>query len=132
MTWLQTGALKLSLLTANAWIFISNYFKYQTAVVRKYWIVDLERQLVTVYNFKEEMMETYSLHDKLRVGIYADLYIYFTKRIFLKATSFKKPFPHLTLPIILLLPRLRSLHLNSHIPTPFHPYILHPHDPGDW
>ena len=35
-------------------------FKYRTAGVREYWVVDPERNLVTVYDFEKDSMEEYS------------------------------------------------------------------------
>ena len=45
-------------------------FKYQTAGVREYWIVDYEKERVTVYNFEKETTEEYSFHMPVSVGIY--------------------------------------------------------------
>ena len=32
-------------------------FKYRSAGVREYWVVDPERELVTIYNFEKDTME---------------------------------------------------------------------------
>ncbi|MEY8434030.1 Uma2 family endonuclease [Lachnospiraceae bacterium 48-42] len=45
-------------------------FKYRTAGVREYWIVDPERKLVTIYNFEKEIMDQYSFSEDIPVGIY--------------------------------------------------------------
>ncbi len=45
-------------------------FKYRTAGVREYWIVDPERKLVTIYNFEKEIMDQYSFGEDVSVGIY--------------------------------------------------------------
>ena len=45
-------------------------FKYRTAGVREYWVVDPERELVTVYNFEKDNMEEYSFDVDIPVGIY--------------------------------------------------------------
>lgn len=45
-------------------------FKYQAAGVREYWIVDPDKQRVTVYFFEKEGMEEYSFGDDIPVGIY--------------------------------------------------------------
>lgn len=47
-------------------------FKYRTAGVREYWVVDLDRQFVTVYNFEKDNMEEYSFGEDVPVGIYED------------------------------------------------------------
>lgn len=50
-------------------------FKYRTAGVREYWVVDPDRQFVTVYNFEKETMEQYSFGEDVPVGIYEDFSI---------------------------------------------------------
>lgn len=45
-------------------------FKYRTAGVREYWVVDPERELVTVYNFEKDSMEEYFFDKDIPVGIY--------------------------------------------------------------
>lgn len=50
-------------------------FKYRTAGVREYWVVDDEMHRVTVYNFEQDNMEEYSINDMIPVGIYPDFCI---------------------------------------------------------
>lgn len=50
-------------------------FKYRTAGVREYWIVDPERQMVTVYGFEGETVEQYSFGEAVPAGIYEDFSI---------------------------------------------------------
>lgn len=50
-------------------------FKYRAAGVREYWIVDLEKKLVTVYRFEKEEMGEYSFGEDVSVGIYEDFNI---------------------------------------------------------
>lgn len=45
-------------------------FKYRTAGVREYWVVDPERELVTIYSFEKDIMEEYSFYKDIPVGIY--------------------------------------------------------------
>ena len=52
-------------------------FKYSTAGVREYWIVDYERNLITVYNFEHDEMTDHTLKDKVKAGIYEDFEIDF-------------------------------------------------------
>ena len=50
-------------------------FKYRTANVREYWIVDPEKQRVTVYCFEKESVEEYSFGTDIPVGIYDGFHI---------------------------------------------------------
>lgn len=45
-------------------------FKYNSAGVREYWIVDPLKELVTIYNFEQEIMEQYAFGEDVPVGIY--------------------------------------------------------------
>ncbi len=47
-------------------------FKYRTARVREYWVVDPERELVTIYDFVKDNMEEYSFDKEIPVGIFED------------------------------------------------------------
>ena len=40
--------------------YFTKLFKYRTADVREYWIVDLAKETVTMYRFEEEITEQYS------------------------------------------------------------------------
>lgn len=50
--------------------YFTKLFKYRTAGVREYWIVDPEKQRVTVYFFDMESVEEYSFGTDIPVGIY--------------------------------------------------------------
>ena len=50
--------------------YFKKLFKYRTAGVREYWVVDSERELVTIYNFEKDSMEEYAFDKNLPVGIY--------------------------------------------------------------
>jgi len=52
-------------------------FKYKEACVKEYWIVDIEKNRVTVYNFQDETVEEHTLRDKVKAGIYEDFEIDF-------------------------------------------------------
>lgn len=54
-------------------------FRYRTAGVREYWIVDPIKQLILVYNFEHDTFEQYSFSDKVKAGIYENLKIDFAK-----------------------------------------------------
>ena len=45
-------------------------FKYQSAGVREYWIVDPIKEMVMVYRFEKETLEEYSFGEDVPVGIY--------------------------------------------------------------
>lgn len=45
-------------------------FKYRTAGVKEYWIVDPDRKLAIVYEFEKNDGNTYSFSDEIPVGIY--------------------------------------------------------------
>ena len=54
-------------------------FKYRTAGVREYWIVDPIKQLIMAYNFEHDTFEQYSFSDKVKAGIYEDFEIDFSE-----------------------------------------------------
>ena len=53
-------------------------FKYRTAGVREYWIVDPEKDRILVYDFESENTEDYTFSDSVKVNIFDDLYINFS------------------------------------------------------
>lgn len=53
-------------------------FKYRTAGVREYWIVDSDKNRITVYDFQSEDTREYTFDDSIKVSIYDDLYINFS------------------------------------------------------
>ena len=50
--------------------YMTKLFKYETAGVREYWIVDPEKQMVMVYGFESETVEQYPFGEDIPVGIY--------------------------------------------------------------
>lgn len=54
-------------------------FKYRTAGVKEYWIVDGDKNRITVYDFKNESGNEYTFEDIIKTGIYEDLEIDFTE-----------------------------------------------------
>lgn len=54
-------------------------FKYSSAGVREYWLVDPERNRVLVYNFESEEIQDYTFSDSVKAGIYEDFYIDFSE-----------------------------------------------------
>lgn len=53
--------------------------KYGTAGVREYWIVDFEKNRITVYEFQRDSLEEYTFSDKVKAGIYDDFEIDFSE-----------------------------------------------------
>lgn len=53
-------------------------FKYRTAGVREYWIVDKQKNRITVYNFENDEMKEYTFSDSIKVGIYQGFEIDFS------------------------------------------------------
>jgi len=57
--------------------YVIKSFKYKESGVREYWIVDIERTRITVYNFENGNVDEYGFSDKVKAGIYDDMYIDF-------------------------------------------------------
>lgn len=62
--------------------YFTKLFKYRTAGVREYWIVNPMKNLILVYNFDTSDSEQYTFIDIIKAGIYDDLYIDFSKMNF--------------------------------------------------
>ena len=52
--------------------YLIKLFKYRNAGVREYWIVDPQKDRITVYNFEHDTIEEYSFGDDVPAGIYKD------------------------------------------------------------
>lgn len=59
--------------------YFTKLFKYRTANVREYWLVDPDKNRILVYNFESEDTGDYSFTDTVQTGIYPDLMIDFGK-----------------------------------------------------
>lgn len=59
--------------------YYTKLFKYRTAQVREYWIVDPAKNRVSVYNFEQDTMEEYSFTDDVPSGIYPGFSINLSK-----------------------------------------------------
>lgn len=59
--------------------YFTKVFKYRTAGVREYWIVDSEKNRITVWNFEKDDNNEYSFADSVESGIYPGFYIDFSK-----------------------------------------------------
>lgn len=55
--------------------YFTKLFKYRTAGVREYWIVDPTKEMVMVYRFEKETMEEYPFGENVPAEIYEDLSI---------------------------------------------------------
>ncbi len=55
--------------------YFTKLFKYRTAGVREYWIVDPIKKTITVYRFEKETMEEYLFGEDIPVGIYEEFSI---------------------------------------------------------
>lgn len=53
--------------------YYNKLFLYRTAGVQEYWVVDPDRTVVTVYDFKQDTMVEYPFGEYVAVGIYEDL-----------------------------------------------------------
>ena len=49
---------------------MTKLFKYRTAGVREYWIVDSDKQMTMVYGFEKDTVEQYDFNEDVPVGIY--------------------------------------------------------------
>ncbi|GFI32158.1 hypothetical protein IMSAGC013_03557 [Lachnospiraceae bacterium] len=58
--------------------YYTKLFKYRTAGIREYWIVDQEKNRILIYNFETEQTGDYTFSDSVKAGIYDDLYIDFS------------------------------------------------------
>lgn len=58
--------------------YFTKLFKYRTAGVREYWIVDPDKRRITVYDFESEDTREYTFSDSVKANIYDDLFINFS------------------------------------------------------
>lgn len=61
--------------------YMRKLFKYRSAGVREYWIVDPEKERITVYNFESGTTEEYQSKDRVPVGIFSGFLIDFAQII---------------------------------------------------
>ena len=58
--------------------YYTKLFKYRTAGVREYWIVDPEKNRIMVYSFESDDTAEYTFSEAVKAGIYDDLEIDFS------------------------------------------------------
>lgn len=58
--------------------YYTKLFKYRTAGVREYWIVDPEKNRITVYSFESDDTAEYTFSEAVKAGIYDNLEIDFS------------------------------------------------------
>lgn len=60
--------------------YITKLALYADADVREYWIIDLQQERILVYRFEiDAVVNIYTFNDSVKVGIYEDLFIDFSK-----------------------------------------------------
>lgn len=60
--------------------YIRKLYYYKNYGIREYWIVDPQRKIITVNYFENDTINVqYSFDDTIKVNIYDDLFINFTK-----------------------------------------------------
>ena len=50
--------------------YFTKLFKYRTAGVKEYWIVDYAKNLIMVYRFEKDILEQYDFGEDVSVGIF--------------------------------------------------------------
>lgn len=58
--------------------YYTKLFKYRTAGVREYWIVDPTKSRITIYLFESDDTAEYTFSEAVKAGIYDDLEIDFS------------------------------------------------------
>ena len=58
--------------------YLIKLFKYRTAGVREYWIVDQGKNRITVYNFENDTLDEYDFTESVKAGTYNDFEIDFS------------------------------------------------------
>lgn len=59
--------------------YLRKFYHYKQKGVRLYWIVDPASEMISVYDFENELMEQYGFKDTIPVSIYDDLEIDMSK-----------------------------------------------------
>ena len=59
--------------------YFTKLFKYGSAGVQEYWIVDPQKKRIMIYDFKTEDVTEYSFSDVVKAGIYEDFSIDFSE-----------------------------------------------------
>lgn len=59
--------------------YMKKLFKYRTAGVREYWIIDPMKSRILVYRFEKDTIDEYNFSDSVPAGIFEDLSIDFSE-----------------------------------------------------
>lgn len=59
--------------------YMRKLFKYRSAGVREYWIVDSNKNRITIYNFEAGTTEEYHMKDTVPVGVFSGFQINFAE-----------------------------------------------------
>lgn len=74
--------------------YVVKTFKYQTAGVREYWVIDKPLQKVTVFDFENDKMFEYDFTQKIPVAIYNGTSVH---NGFMKNSGFIGSYTHFSL-----------------------------------
>ncbi|MCI9421405.1 MAG: Uma2 family endonuclease [Dorea sp.] len=61
--------------TSRPMDYYKKLLKYSASGVREYWIVDVEKDRITVYDFQWDMVEEYTFSDNVKAEIFDDFII---------------------------------------------------------
>ncbi len=59
--------------------YFTKLFKYRTAGVKEYWLVNSDKNRILVYNFENEDTQEFTFSDIIKAGIYTDFSIVFSQ-----------------------------------------------------
>ena len=59
--------------------YFTKLFKYRSAGVREYWIIDPDKNRITVWDFENDNTDDFTFSDTIKAGIYPDLFLDFSQ-----------------------------------------------------